>query len=278
MAPKTKMKNILIDIKNTVITTIVLGIICCGIYPVVVWGLGQLLFNHKANGSLIMSKDGKTVLGSELIGQPFSSDKYFTSRTSAAGAGYDASNSGASNYGPTSKKLIDGDIKQTAVEQTGTDGKVVKIVPGPDAEDYDGIKLRLMGYCEQNGISFQLLQDGKPVDPKTFQDGKGNDDDVKLINAFNADDPLTIKTSVPVPSDAITASASGLDPHISPANAALQLARVAKTRNVDPAKVQELVEKYTDKPFLGVIGDPGVNVLKLNLALDEQYPAPAPTK
>lgn len=272
------MKNILIDIKNTVITTIVLGIICCGIYPVVVWAIGQALFHHQANGSLIMAADGKTILGSELLGQPFSSDKYFTSRTSAAGTGYDASSSNGSNYGPTSKKLIDGDLKPTAVEQTGTDGKVVKIVAGPDVEDYDGIKLRLMGYCEQNGIAFDLLQGGKKVDPKTFQDSKGNDDDVKLINAFNDDtNPLTIKSSVPIPSDAITSSASGLDPHISPANAELQVARVAKTRNVDADKVRELVKKYTEGPFLGVIGDPGVNVLKLNLALDEQYPV-APAK
>ena len=263
-----KMKNLLIDIKNTVIATLVLGIICCGIYPVVVWGLGQLLFHHQANGSLITAKDG-TVLGSELIGQPFSSDKYFNSRTSAAGSGYDASQSSASNFGPTSKKLIDGDTKQTAVEQTGTDGKTVTIAAGPDTEDYDGIKLRLLNYCEQNGIAYELLQGGKTVDPKTFKDAKGNYDDVKLINAFGDDsNPLTIKSSVPIPADAMTASGSGLDPHISPANADLQVSRVAKARNLDPAKVRELVDQNTDKPFLGVIGDPGVNVLKLNLALD----------
>ncbi len=262
------MKNILIDIKNTVITTIVLGIICCGIYPVAVWAIGQTLFHHQANGSLITDKDGK-ILGSELIGQPFSSDKYFNTRTSAAGTGYDASSSSGSNLGPTSKKLMDGDTKQTAVEQTGTDGKTVKIVAGPDVEDYDGIKLRMLNYCEQNGIAYDLLQGGKPVDPKTFKDDKGNYDQVKLINAFGDDsNPLTIKSSVPIPADAMTSSASGLDPHISPANAELQLARVAKARNLDPAKVRTLVDQYTDKPFLGVIGDPGVNVLKLNLALD----------
>ncbi|HWB59140.1 MAG TPA: potassium-transporting ATPase subunit C [Chthoniobacteraceae bacterium] len=267
------MKDILIDIKNTVIATILLGIICCGIYPVVVWAIGQALFHHQANGSLITAKDG-TILGSELIGQPFSSDKYFNSRTSSAGTGYDASNSSGSNFGPTSKKLVDGDTKQTAVEQTGTDGKTVKIAAGPDVVDYDGIKLRLLNYCEQNGIAYDLLQGGKPADPKAFKDDKGNYDQVKLINAFNDDsNPLTIKSHVLIPADAITSSASGLDPHISPANAELQLARVAKARNVDPDKVRELVEKYTDKPFLGLIGDPGVNVLKLNLALDDQYPA-----
>ena len=267
------MKDILIDIKNTIIATIVLGVICCGIYPVVVWGLGQALFNHQANGSLIMSKDGKTVLGSELIGQPFSSDKYFNTRTSSAGTGYDASSSSGSNLGPTSKKLIDGDTKQTAVEQTGTDGKLIKIVAGPDVVDYDGIKLRMLNYCEQNGIAYDLLQGGKTVDPKTFKDDKGNYDQVKLVTAFGDDNnPLTIKSSVLIPADAMTSSASGLDPHISPANAELQLPRVAKARNMDPAKVRELVAKYTDGAFLGIIGEPGVNVLKLNLALDEISP------
>jgi K+-transporting ATPase ATPase C chain len=192
------MKTILIDIKNTIIATIVLGIICCGIYPVVVWGLGQALFHHAANGSLIVGKDGK-ILGSEYLGQQFSTDKYFNSRPSAAGTGYDATNSGGTNLGPTSQKLN------------------------------DTIKSAIDAYRKQNNLPANAL----------------------------------------VPADAVTSSASGLDPHISPANAEIQGARVAKTRNLDPAKVRELVEKYTDKPFLGVIGDPGVNVLKLNLALDD---------
>jgi len=192
------MKAILIDIKNTILATIVMGIICCGIYPVAVWGLGQVLFNHKANGSLILSKDGKTILGSELIGQPFSSDKYFNSRPSAAGTGYDASNSSGTNLGPTSQKLN------------------------------DSIKAAVDAYRKQNGMAADAL----------------------------------------VPADAVTSSASGLDPHISVKNAYIQAARVAKTRNLDPAKVQELVDEYTDKPGLGVFGDAGVNVLKLNLALD----------
>jgi len=264
------MKTILIDIKNTIITTIVFAIICCGIYPVVVWGIGQALFNHQANGSLITGKDGN-ILGSELIGQPFSSDKYFNSRTSAAGTGYDASSSSGSNFGPTSKKLFDGTTKSTALAPVQPGGTPA---PGPDVVDYDGLKLRLLNYCEQNGIAYQLLQDGKPIDPKAYKTDKGDYDQVKLITAFNDDaKPLTIKSSVLIPADAITASASGLDPHISPANAQLQLARVAKARNLDPAKVQELVNQYTNNPALGIIGDPGVNVLKLNLALDELAPA-----
>lgn len=193
------MKNIFIDIKNTILATIILGVICCGIYPVVVWGLGQALFHYKANGSIITDRDGK-VLGSEFIGQPFSSDKYFNSRPSAAGAGsgYDATSSGGTNLGPTSQKLN------------------------------DSIKAAVDAYRKQNNLPADAL----------------------------------------VPADAVTSSASGLDPHISPANAQIQAVRVAKARNLDLAKVQELVEQYTDKPFAGVIGDPGVNVLKLNLALD----------
>jgi K+-transporting ATPase ATPase C chain len=256
------MKNIIIEIKNSILAVIIFGIVCCGIYPVVVWATGQALFHHQANGSLIVDKGGK-ILGSEWIGQPFSSDKYFDSRTSAAGTGYDASNSSGSNLGPTSKKLINGTTKPTAVQTSGT------IAPGPDVVDYDGIKLRVLNYCEQNGIAYQLLQDGKPVDSKAYKTDKGDYDQVKLITAFNDDNkPLTVKPDVLIPADAVTASASGLDPHISPANAKIQLARVAKARNLDPAKVQELVEQNTDKPFLGIIGDPGVNVLKLNLALD----------
>jgi potassium-transporting ATPase KdpC subunit len=192
------MKTILIDIKNTIIASIILAVACCVIYPVVVWGAGQLLFKHQADGSLIVNKDGK-IIGSELLGQQFSTDKYFNSRPSAAGTGYDGSSSGGTNLGPTSQKLN------------------------------DSIKAAIDAYRKQNNL---------PVDAL-------------------------------VPADAVTSSASGLDPHISPANARIQVARVAKARNLDPAKVQELVEQYTDKPFMGIIGDAGVNVLKLNLALDD---------
>ena len=192
------MKTILIDIKNTIIASIIFTVLCCAIYPVVVWGIGQVLFSHQANGSLIVSKDGK-ILGSELLGQQFTSDKYFNSRPSAAGTGYDATNSGGTNLGPTSQKLN------------------------------DSIKAAIDAYRKQNNLPADAL----------------------------------------VPADAVTSSASGLDPHISVANAQIQLPRVAKARNLDAAQVQELVEKYTDKPFLGVIGEPGVNVLKLNLALDD---------
>jgi len=195
------MKNIIAEILRSIAATIVFSIVLCGFYPLVVWGAGQLLFHHQANGSLILNKDGK-VLGSEWLGQQFTSDKYFNSRPSAAGTGYDATSSGGTNLGPTSQKLN------------------------------DAVKAAVEAYRKQNNMSADVL----------------------------------------VPADAVTSSASGLDPHISPANAKIQVARVAKVRNLDPDKVQALVEKYTDKPSLGILGEAGVNVLKLNLALDGVLP------
>ncbi len=191
------MKNFLSELRGAVMATLVLAVVCCGIYPVVVWGLGQALFPKQAGGSLIT--DGKgAVLGSALLGQQFTADKYFHSRPSSAGNGYDASNSSGSNLGPTSKKLA------------------------------DSIAQNVQDYRAQNGLA----------------------------------------TNAPVPADAVTASGSGLDPHISPENARLQAGRVAKARSLSVDKVLELVRANTDGPGLGFLGEPGVNVLKLNLALD----------
>ena len=258
------MKTILKDIITSIGATIVFAVVLCGLYPLLIWGVGQLLFPHQANGSLIESADRK-IVGSSWLGQPFSSDKYFIPRPSAAGNGYDAANSSGSNLGPTSKKLINGTTKTTAV--IAKEG--AEPTQGPDVVDYDGIKLRVIGYCEQNGIAYQLLQDGKAIDPKTYKTEKGDYDQVKLITAFNDDNkPLTVKAAVPIPGDAVTASGSGLDPHISVKNAMLQLPRVAKTRSLSEEQVRELVNQNTDGRGLGVLGEPGVNVVKLNLALD----------
>jgi K+-transporting ATPase ATPase C chain len=259
------MNTIVKDTITSILATIVLGLVLCGLYPLIVWGAGQLLFPHQANGSLIESADRK-IIGSSWLGQPFASDKYFIPRASAAGTGYDAANSSGSNLGPTSKKLINGTTKTTAV--TAKDGGAIS--QGPDVVDYDGIKLRIIGYCDQNGLAYQLLQDGKEVDPKTYKTAKGDWDQVKLITAFNDDNkPLTVKSSVPIPGDAVTSSGSGLDPHISVKNAMLQLPRVAKARSLSEEKVRDLVKENTDGPSLGIFGDSGVNVLKLNLALDK---------
>jgi K+-transporting ATPase ATPase C chain len=178
-------------------STIILAVVCCGIYPLVVFGIAQAAFQDKANGSLLVDKDG-TVRGSKLLGQGFTAEKYFHPRPSAAGNGYDAANSSGSNLGPTSQKLN------------------------------DAIKDRAATYRTENGL----------------------------------------KESEPVPADAVTASGSGLDPHISLRNAELQVTRVAKARGLDAEKVRALVKQYTDSADLGILGEPGVNVLQLNLALD----------
>jgi K+-transporting ATPase ATPase C chain len=186
-------KNLLISISMTIATTILFGVI----YPLIVTGLAQLIFPHKANGQLL-EKDG-AVVGSSIIGQGFSSPGYFHSRPSAAGNGWDAANSGGSNLGPTNQKLLD----------------------------------RVKG------------------DVATAQ----------------ADNPGT-----PVPIDLVTTSASGFDPHITPASADFQLARVAKARGATADQLRALVAKHTEGRQLGFLGEPRVNVLELNLDLDQRFP------
>jgi potassium-transporting ATPase KdpC subunit len=186
-------KNLLISVLMTIATTIVFGLI----YPLMVTGLAQLIFPHKANGQLI-TKDGR-VVGSSIIGQGFSSPGYFHSRPSAAGAGWDAANSAGTNVGPTNQKLID----------------------------------RVKG-------------------------------DVATAQAENPD--------TPVPIDLITTSASGVDPHITPAAAEFQLPRIAKERGANVDQLRALVTKHTEGRTFGILGEARVNVLELNLDLDQQFP------
>jgi K+-transporting ATPase ATPase C chain len=192
------VKEFFSHIRGAVVSTFVLAVVCCGIYPLIVFGISQTLFRDKANGSLIVDPD-RAVRGSKLLGQGFTDAKYFHPRPSAAGNGYDAASSGASNLGPTSQKLN------------------------------DAIKERIAAYRTENGLN----------------------------------------ESQSVPADAVTASGSGLDPHISLQNAEVQLARVAKTRGVSEDKLREVVRQNTDGRDLAVLGEPGVNVLELNLALDQ---------
>ena len=194
------MKGFFSNIRSAVVSTLVLAVVCCGLYPLIVFGISQLLFRDQANGSLITAADG-SVRGSKLLGQAFSDPKYFHPRPSAAGNGYDATSSGGSNLGPTSQKLK------------------------------DAIQGRIAAYRAENGLN----------------------------------------ETEPVPADAVTASGSGLDPHISVRNAELQTARVAKVRGLSKDKIRELVEQNTDGRDLGILGEPGVNVLQLNLALDQQH-------
>jgi potassium-transporting ATPase KdpC subunit len=191
------MKELFSEIRGAVFATLILAIVCCGLYPLIVFGISQTVFHDKANGSLIIDPDG-TVRGSKLLAQGFTTNKYFHPRPSAAGNGYDATNSGGSNLGPTSQKLK------------------------------DAIKDRVEAYRKENGLS----------------------------------------ENEPVPADAVTASGSGLDPHISLRNAEMQTPRVSKARGLSEDKVRGLIQQNTDGRDLGVLGDPGVNVLELNLALD----------
>jgi K+-transporting ATPase ATPase C chain len=186
--------NLITAVLMTIVTTVLLGLI----YPLVVTGLAQVVFPDQANGSLIRRVDG-TLLGSRLIGQPFSSPGYFHSRPSAAGAiGYDAGSSSGSNLGPTNQKLVDrvkADVAKLQVENPGK----------------------------------------------------------------------------PVPIDLVTTSASGLDPHISPAAAEFQVPRVARERGINEDELRRLVQAHTQGRQFGFLGEARVNVLELNLDLDNRY-------
>jgi K+-transporting ATPase ATPase C chain len=188
-------KNLITALLMTVVTTVLFGLI----YPLAVTGLAQVLFPDKANGQLIKRADG-TLVGSSLVGQPFSSPGYFRSRPSAAGpAGYDAGASSGSNYGPTNQKLIErvkADVERARAENPGR----------------------------------------------------------------------------PVPVDLVTASASGLDPHISPAAAEFQVPRVARERGVSEDELRRVVAAHTQGRQFGFFGEPTVNVLELNLDLDRRTP------
>src|SRR5450755_1567331 len=201
-------EQILPGLRIKIFMTVVLGV---G-YPLLMTGISQVIFPKQANGSLI--KAGDKVIGSELIGQSFGKPEYFHPRPSSAGGGYDAGASSGSNLGPTSAKLVRGTTKMDDMKN--------------EVVDFDGINLRILHYCLDNDLPYES---SVPLDQ--FKDAKGDLDDVKLIKAFNDDKaPLIFKPKSPIAADAVTASSSGLDPHISPANAQAQLTRVAKARGI----------------------------------------------
>jgi len=232
----------------TLIFTILTGLL----YPAILTGISQLVFPSQAKGSMV-TVNGK-VVGSNLIAQPFSRPEYFHPRPSSAGSGYDAAYSYGSNFGPTSAKLLRGTTK--------TDDKKNEVV------DFDGISVRVVHYCLDNDIPYES---SAPLDQ--FKDTEGNLDDAKLIKAFNDEKaPLLFTAKSPIPADAVTASSSGLDPHISPANADAQAARIAKARKLSIDQVKQLVTESAARADLGFLGEPTVNVLMLNIALDQRFP------
>jgi K+-transporting ATPase ATPase C chain len=240
------------ELKPAFLMMLVMTVLTGLVYPAVITGIAQAVFRDQANGSLILSNG--QVVGSRLIGQNFTKPEYFHPRPSAAGNGYDPTASAGSNLGPTSAKLINGTTKM--------DDKKMEVV------DFDGIKDRIVHYCVDNDLPYDSSM---PLNG--FKDAQGNLDDVKLIKAFNDDKaPLVFTPKTPIPADAVTASASGLDPHISPGNAQVQAARVAKARGISVEQVQELMVQHTQGRSLGFLGEPSVNVLQLNLALDQQFP------
>jgi K+-transporting ATPase ATPase C chain len=243
---------VLKELKQGFMMMVVLTVLTGLVYPAVITGIAQVVFPDQANGSLIVSNGH--VVGSQLIGQSFTKPEYFHPRPSAAGSGYDPTASAGTNLGPTSAKLINGTTK--------LDDKKSEVV------DFDGIRDRIVHYCVDNDIPYDS---SRPLD--AFKDAQGNLDDVKLVKAFNDDKaPFVFTPKVPIPADAVTASESGLDPHISPGNAQAQAARVAKTRGVSVEQVQGVIAQHTEGRALGFLGEPRVNVLELNLALDRQFP------
>jgi len=194
------MKTFLVALRATAVTLFLTGL--C--YPLVMTGLGQLLFPSAAQGSLLRDSTGR-VVGSTLIGQSFTKPWYFQGRPSAAGNGYDPLASGGSNFGPSSAKLrerVTADATRLARENPQAPG--------------------------------------------------------------------------PIPVELVTASASGLDPHISPHAAYWQIPRVARARGIAPERVKQVVDDHSEGRDLGFLGEPHANVLLLNLALDRQFGAPSP--
>ena len=190
------IKNILNELRISVIATVCLAVLLCGIYPAIVWGIAQGLFHSQANGSLVSVKG--QVIGSSLLAQSFTGAGYFHPRPSAAGDGYDAVSSGGSNLGPTSQKLI------------------------------AAVKERVAAYRAENKLAPEVL----------------------------------------IPADAVTASGSGLDPHISVKNALLQASRVAGVRGISEEALRKKILSHTEGRDLGIFVEPRVNVLILNLDLD----------
>jgi potassium-transporting ATPase KdpC subunit len=246
---------------SSVILTAVVGVFIGIIYPGAVWAVGQVFWKHQADGSLV-TRNGQ-VVGSSLVGQGFSNasgdplPQYFQPRPSDAGSGYDAVSSGASNLGPEDPRLV-GFIP--GLNTVGLDDQTSATNPFATPADPYCVPITTSGtpvISPAPGIKYQM--DGKyyACDPNTVPE--------RAI-AYRQFNGLSAKAVVPV--DAVTASGSGLDPDISIANADLQAPRVARVRHLPLPTVLGLVNKYTTNRYWDFLGENGVNVLELNLALD----------
>jgi K+-transporting ATPase ATPase C chain len=274
------------------VLTVLTGIV----YPLAIFVVAQLPgLNHKADGSMV--KAGNSIVGSALIGQAFTDKdgkaltQYFQSRPSAAGDGYDPTATSASNLGPES--VVDILPDPSVKDDTGTQRLLTQVCTrSKDVGELEGVD-GSRPYCTPGGVGAVLavfyangstgtvtrvvsVNEACPATPfitsyqgVTVECAKFGEDYSKgVITPIRGDAPA----DPAVPADAVTASGSGLDPQISPAYAKLQAPRVAKARGTDVAAVQKLIDKYTSGRALGFIGQPGVNVLELNIALDAQYP------
>ena len=207
------METLLVAFRATLVTLVVTGIA----YPLAITAGAQLVFPYRANGSIVVDDKGQEV-GSELIGQGFASAPYVWSRPSANAN--DATNSGGTNLGTTSKKLREGQLDDPATKDVD--------------ESFAGV--------------------------------------TQLAATFRSDNGLADNVAVPV--DAVTRSASGLDPDVSPETATLQAARIAKARGVTVDRVQSVIDDHIEGRELGIFGEPHVNVLAVNLALDRKFGRP----
>ena len=274
-------------LRALLVLTVVVGI---G-YPLLIWLVAQIPgLKDKADGSII-ELNGKPV-ASSLIGQLFTDDKgnplpqYFQSRPSAAGAGYDPLSTSASNLGPES--IVDTPGRPSLLTQVCTRSKAVG-----DLEGVDGKR----PFCTGGGVGAVLSVIGprdaggkvlRPTKVVSINEPCGTTarpfidtyEGIRVVCATAGAD-YSLGQIVPVegaavdpavPADAVTASGSGLDPNISPAYAELQIARVAKIRGVSPDAVRQLVTSHTEGRTLGFLGEPRVNVVELNIALDQKYP------
>jgi potassium-transporting ATPase KdpC subunit len=236
---------------------IALTLITGVVYPAIVTAVAQLAFPRQANGSFVVTADGRTV-GSSLIGQAFSDPKYFWGRPSAAGKGYDASSSAGSNLGPTDARLV-GFVP--GVNTVGLDGSKSATNPFASAADPFCVPTDPDG----NAVLSPSGDTAYARNPDGSYACYANTIPERAI-AYRKANGLADGATIPV--DVITTSASGLDPDISPAAAETQVARVAKARNMSETDVRAAVARHTQEPLLGFLGEPSVNVLLLNLDLD----------